>query len=221
MNRPRPRPARPAPPPAVERPPVAAADAIADTRAWLERAVIGLNLCPFAKAVHARGQVHYATTDARDDGGILDALAEELRALVARDPAERDTTLLVATAALHDFLDFTALLRRADALLAGMGLEGTVQVASFHPDFQFAGSDADDIANATNRAPHPTLHLLREASIDRAVAAYPEADAIFGRNIERLRALGPEGWRALDVGAGCGRSAAPEAAEPAGGAVAA
>jgi hypothetical protein len=191
----------------VERPPVAAADAISDTRTWLDRAVIGLNLCPFAKAVQARGQVHYATTDARDDGGILDALAEELRALVARDPAERDTTLLVATAGLHDFLDFTALLRRADALLADLGLEGEVQIASFHPDFQFAGSDAGDIANATNRAPHPTLHLLREASIDRAVEAYPEADAIFGRNIERLRALGADGWRALDVGAGCGRSA--------------
>jgi len=212
MNRPRPRPARPAPPPAVERPPVAAADAIADTRTWLERAVIGLNLCPFAKAVHARGQVHYATTDARDDAGLLEALADELRALAACDPATRDTTLLVATAGLRDFLDFTALLRRADALLAEMGLDGVLQIASFHPDFQFAGSDPADIANATNRAPHPTLHLLREASIDRAVEAYPEADAIFGRNIERLHALGAEGWRALDVGAGCGRSATAAAA---------
>lgn len=185
---------------------ITAAQAEADTRRWLERAVIGLNLCPFAKAVHAKGQVHYAVhLAADDDAGLLELLMAEAQALVDRPASERDTTLLMAPHTLADFLDFNDFTERAERQLARAGLEGTLQLASFHPRFQFGGTEPDDIGNATNRAPYPTLHLLREESIDRAVEAFPEAEVIFERNIETLEALGPAGWAALDVGAGAAR----------------
>ena len=177
-------------------------NAEADTRRWLERAVIGLNLCPFAKAVHVRGQIHHAVWLAEDDQGLLDLLLAEAQALMAQTPDVRDTTLLVVPHALTDFLDFNDFIGRAERRLSRAGFDGTLQLASFHPRYQFAGTDADDIANATNRAPYPTLHLLREASVDRAVEAFPEAEAIFDRNIETLDTLGAAGWAALDVGPG-------------------
>lgn len=180
-----------------------AAQAEADMRHWLETAVIGLNLCPFAKAVHVKRQVHYAVhLAADDDAGLLDRLLAEADALANLDASERDTTLLMAPNTLADFLDFNDFTARAERRLARAGFEGTLQLASFHPGFQFAGTEADDIGNATNRAPYPTLHLLREESIDRAVEAFPEAEAIFERNIETLEALGPAGWAALHVGPG-------------------
>lgn len=176
------------------------ADAVADTRRWLERAVVGLNLCPFAKAVLVKQQVHIAATDRDDAQGILEDFGRELDALVALDAAERDTTLLVIPRGMEDFLAFNDVVARAERLVRKRGLDGVVQVASFHPGFVFADADEDDITNFTNRAPHPTLHLLREASIDRAVAAFPDASAIYEANMETLRRLGPEGWAALDVG---------------------
>ncbi|KAF1068192.1 DUF1415 domain-containing protein [Variovorax sp.] len=175
---------------------------VADTRRWLERAVIGLNLCPFAKAVHVKGQIHYATYLPAEHDNLLDALLAEARQLVALDAAERDTTLLIAPNALADFLDFNDFTARAERRLAKAGFDGVLQLASFHPRFQFGGTEPDDIGNATNRAPYPTLHLLREESVDRAVEAFPDAEEIFGRNIDTLEALGPEGWAALDVGPG-------------------
>ena len=175
---------------------------MADTRRWLDRAVIGLNLCPFAKAVQVRGQVHYTGTDTRDPGALLKSLLSEAEALTALDASERDTTLLVVTGCLEDFLDFNDFAGDAEDALAEHGFEGVLQLATFHPRFQFGGTGADDIGNATNRSPWPTLHLLREASVDRAVKAFPEAEDIFGRNIETLEKLGPQGWDALDLGAG-------------------
>jgi hypothetical protein len=172
-----------------------------DTRRWLERAVIGLNLCPFAKAVLAKGQVHFAVSEADDPRGVLEDFERELHALVALDASERDTTLLAIPHCLGDFLDFNDLTARAERLVRKRGLEGVVQVASFHPRFVFAGTGEDDITNHTNRAPWPTLHLLREASIDRAVAAFPDPAAIYETNMDTLRELGPEGWDALGVGA--------------------
>ena len=170
---------------------------IADTRRWLERAVIGLNLCPFAKAVHAKDQVRYVLSEATTPEALLEQLGEEL--LLLRDtPAEQvDTTLIVHPGVLQDFLDYNDFLALADDLVAQLGLEGELQVASFHPQYQFAGSEPDDIANFTNRAPHPTLHLLREASVERAVAAYPDPDVIVDRNIDTLRDLGRAGWDKL------------------------
>ena len=171
-----------------------------DMRRWLERAVIGLNLCPFAKAVHTKGQIHYAVSAATDTDALRQDLIFELKELLAQDPSARDTTLLIAPHVLHDFLDYNDFLDQADRVLRKMKLEGTLQIASFHPDFQFGGTDADDITNYTNRAPYPCLHLLREASIDRAVAAFPEAEMIFERNMQTLESLGQGGWDALGVG---------------------
>lgn len=174
--------------------------ALADTRRWLERAVIGLNLCPFAKAVLVKGQVHFAACDADDAAGVLEDFSGELDALVASAPRERDTTLLVIPRGFDDFLDFNDLVARAERIVRKRRLEGVIQVASFHPRFVFAGTGEDDITNFTNRSPFPTLHLLREDSIDRAVAAFPDAAAIYETNMDTLRKLGPEGWAALEVG---------------------
>ena len=172
-----------------------------DTVRWLERAVIGLNLCPFAKGVHAKGQIHCAVSSATDPEQLLQELESELKALVEATPEERDTTLLIAPVCLPDFLDFNGFLARTDKLLRKLKLQGELQIASFHPQFQFAGTSTDDVTNCTNRAPYPTLHLLREASIDRAVEVFPEAKDIFERNMQVLEDLGMQGWRALDVGA--------------------
>ena len=173
---------------------------IAATRRWVDRAVIGLTLCPFAKGVQTKGQVHYAVSPATDGQELLDDLKSELHALHAADPAQRDTTLLIAPQVFADFLDFNNFLDRADRLLRKMRLGGDYQIASFHPQFLFADADPDDMSHHTNRAPYPILHLLREASIDRAVEAFPDASLIFEKNMQTLRALGVEGWLALDVG---------------------
>ena len=168
-----------------------------DVRRWLERAVIGLNLCPFAKAVYLRNQVRIVVSDASTERALLEQLGEEL-ALLRDTPAETiDTTLLVHPQVLGDFLDYNDFLDDADALIEALELDGVLQVASFHPQYQFAGTQPDDAENLTNRAPHPILHLLREESVDRAVAAYPEPDAIIERNVATMRELGAQGFRKL------------------------
>jgi len=183
----------------VEHKPLAVPDeeVVATTRAWLERAVIGLNLCPFAKAVHVKDQIRYAVSAAHTLEDLLADLVSELRILQAAPPSEIDTTLLVHPRVLGDFLAYNDFLELADAAVANEGLEGEIQVASFHPHYQFAGTRPEDVENCSNRSPYPTLHLLREASIERAVAAFPDAGVIFERNIETLRRLGYEGWGRL------------------------
>ena len=173
---------------------------IATTRKWLERAVIGLNLCPFAKGVHVKGQVRYVVSAAQTEEALLDDLERELKFLAETAPEDTDTTLLITPDVLTDFDDFASFLDLVEVVLRTQGLSGVLQVASFHPDYVFADAEPDDIANYTNRAPYPTLHLLREASLKRATAAFPDAADIYQRNIDTLRALGPEGWRALGVG---------------------
>ena len=167
------------------------------TRAWVRRAVIGLNLCPFARGVDAKNQIRYAVTDATDPEGLLEALCVELQRLEAADPEVVDTTLLIHPHVLQDFADFNDFLELADAAVEELGLEGVLQVASFHPQFQFADTEPDDVTNATNRSPYPTLHLLREDSVDRAVEAFPAAEAIFENNMRSLEKLGLEGWTSL------------------------
>ena len=169
----------------------------AGVRRWLERAVIGLNLCPFAKAVYVKQQVRIVVSDASTERALLEQLGEELALLRDTPTEDIDTTLLVHPQVLGDFLDYNDFLGDADALVEAMDLDGTLQVASFHPDYQFADSAADDPDNLTNRAPWPILHLLREASIDRAVAAYRGPDVIVARNIETVRKLGFDGWEKL------------------------
>lgn len=171
-------------------------DPIADTRRWLEKAVIGLNLCPFAKAVYVKEQVRFVLSDASTPEALLEQLAEEL--LLRDTPAEQiDTTLIVHPQVLTDFLDYNDFLDNADAAVEALDLQGVLQVASFHPQYQFAGTAPDDASNYTNRAPWPTLHLLREYSVERAVAAFPDPDVIVERNIATLDRLGVDGWKRL------------------------
>ena len=172
-------------------------DPIAATRRWLERAVIGLNLCPFAKAVYVKQQVRFVLSEATTPDALLEELAYELARLAETDPEVVDTTLLIHPRVLADFLDYNDFLDQADAAVEALELHGEIQGASFHPDYQFAGTSADDVSNYTNRAPYPTLHLLREASIDRAVAAFPDPEIIVERNIATLEQLGVQGWRKL------------------------
>jgi hypothetical protein len=170
---------------------------ISATRRWLERAVIGLNLCPFAKAVYVKQQVRFVLSDARDTDALRDEVERELRLLADTPADEIDTTLIVHPHVLQDFLAYNDFLDVADMTVRVLDLEGELQVASFHPDYVFAGEAASDASNCSNRAPYPTLHLLREASIDRAVAAYPDPGVIVERNIATLRGLGIDGYRRL------------------------
>nr|WP_315395671.1 DUF1415 domain-containing protein [uncultured Duganella sp.] len=170
---------------------------IARTVDWLEKAVIGLNLCPFAKAVHVKGQVRYVVSDADTPEQLLEKLMEELQYLADADPERVDTTLLIHPRVLGDFEDYNEFLDVADAALEDLRLDGELQVASFHPQYQFADTHPNDIENYTNRAPYPTLHLLREDSVERAVEAFPEASEIFEKNIATLRALGHDAWDKL------------------------
>ncbi len=173
------------------------ADPIALTRQWVERAVIGLNLCPFAKAVYVRQQVRFVLSDASTPEALLEQLAEEL-VLLRDTPAEQiDTTLIVHPDVLADFLDYNDFLDNADAAVEALDLQGILQVASFHPDYRFAGTADDEVGNYTNRSPYPTLHLLREDSVERAVAAFPDPDVIVERNLETLEKLGRDGWDRL------------------------
>jgi hypothetical protein len=174
---------------------------VEDTRRWLQRAVIGLNLCPFAKSVDVKGQVHYAVSRSVGFKDLLADLKSELNSLVAVDSNERDTTLFIASDGLQDFLEFNDFLSQANRLLAKMGFEGVFQIASLHPQYQFADAPPDAITNFTNRSPYPTLHLLREASIDRAVKAFPHAETIFETNMRTMERIGHEGWLALGVDA--------------------
>ncbi|VWB39186.1 peptidase [Burkholderia latens] len=170
-------------------------DIVAATRHWLARAVIGLNLCPFAKSVYVKDQVRYAISEATTLEDALADLETELRTLEAADPRQVDTTLVIYPRVFADFVDYNDALFFADRLVQQLRLDGVLQIASFHPEYRFEGSEADDIENYTNRAPYPILHLLREDSIARAVDAFPDASAIYEKNQETLRRLGHDGWR--------------------------
>lgn len=172
---------------------------LASTRLWLEKAVIGLNLCPFAKAVYVKNQVRLVVSHARHADDLLEELDKELDLLVATPAEEIDTTLLIHPTLFDDFLDFNDFLEIAEGVVDEHELEGVIQLASFHPKFQFDGTEPDDISNYTNRAPFAMLHLLREESVERAVEAFPEAEAIFEQNIETLEKLGHAGWKALGL----------------------
>lgn len=172
-------------------------EVLSATRQWLEKAVIGLNLCPFAKAVYVKNQVRLVVSKARHADDLLEELDRELDLLVATPAEEIDTTLLIHPTLFEDFLDFNDFMEIAEGVVDEHELEGVVQLASFHPKFQFEGTEPDDLGNYTNRAPFAILHLLREDSVERAVQAYPDAENIFSRNIETLNQLGLAGWHAL------------------------
>jgi len=178
-------------------PTISHSEILSATQTWLEKAVIGLNLCPFAKAVHVKQQIRYVVSDATSDLELHSDLLREIKFLRDADPVEVETTLLMHPNVLTDFLDFNDFLDVADALLEELNLDGTLQIASFHPDYQFAGTKPDDIENYTNRSPFPTLHILREQSISRAVDSFPNTDEIFLKNQDVLKKLGADGWRKL------------------------
>ena len=169
-----------------------------DTRRWIEKAVIGLNLCPFARAVYVKNQVRIVVSRARHLDAFLDELDRDLALLQSTPAEEIDTTLLVHPTLFPDFEVFNDFMNVVDDVVAEHDLEGVIQVANFHPDFRFEGEPEGDMSHFTNRAPYPTLHLLREDSVERAVeSAGGDAEAIVERNIATLRQLGPEGWKAL------------------------
>jgi uncharacterized protein len=174
-------------------------DTIASTQRWLERAVIGLNLCPFAKAEHVHGRIRYCVSSAVEPSALLLQLEQEIIFLLAQDPAKVETTLLIVPQMLSDFLDYNDFLDEADAMLEHADPEAQLQIASFHPQYQFGGTAPDDMENYTNRSPYPMLHLLREDSVERAVKSFPDAASIYERNIATLKKLGLEGWRALQA----------------------
>lgn len=170
---------------------------IALTSAWVEHVVIGLNLCPFAKPVHTKGQIHYSVSHARDENSLAADLRLSMQNLIATTPDKIDTYLLIHPWVLTDFIDYNNFLDIADEILDELDLIGVLQIASFHPNYQFAGTTADDVTNCTNRSPFPVLHLLREESLDKATTALPDPDVIVNRNLETMTALGHEGWTKL------------------------
>jgi hypothetical protein len=170
---------------------------VAETRRWVERAVIGLELCPFAESVYIGNRIRFRVTEARTAAALLEELRSELIHLHVTEAPQCETTLLIHPRTLNDFAEFNDFLEICDAAVAELDLEGELQVASFHPRYQFAGTQPDDIENHTNRSPYPTLHLLRELSVERALAAVPNPESIYENNILRLRALGAAGWRDL------------------------
>jgi hypothetical protein len=172
-------------------------DIIATTKSWLKEAVIGLNLCPFANAVYIKNQIRYVVSQAETPEALAEELAQELTFLQESDPKEIDTTLLIHPYVLSQFLDYNDFLETADGLLQDLDLEGIIQIASFHPDYQFAGTQADDIENYTNRGPYPMLHLLRESSIERAVTLFPDTTVIFEKNIATMQMLGIKAWQQM------------------------
>ena len=174
-------------------------EVLARTRAWLEKAVIGLNLCPFAKAVYTRDRVRLVVSQARHADDLLEELDRELDLLVATPAEQVDTTLLIHPTLFPDFLDFNDFLEIAEGVLDEHGLEGVVQLATFHPHFQFDGTTPEDIGNYTNRAPYAVLHLLREDSVEKAVDSLPDPDAVYQENIRTLDRLGLEGWKKLGI----------------------
>ena len=174
-----------------------AEEIVVATRTWLERAVIGLNLCPFAKPI--KNRIRYVVSEADSPEALRADLVDELHTLAEADPEEIETTLLIHPRVLSDFLDYNDFLEVADQALEDLELVGEIQIASFHPQYQFAGTKPDDIENYTNRSPYPMLHLLREASVEAAVDSHPDTHQINEKNVETMRALGHEGWRRLGL----------------------
>jgi uncharacterized protein len=172
---------------------------VEQTKEWIQKAVIGLNLCPFAKPVFTQNLIRYALSEATNEEELLEELASELQLLTQTDASEIETTLLIHPKLLTEFLEFNDFLGVAESLLTEMELDGVIQIASFHPQFQFADTKPDDITNYTNRSPYPILHLLREASVSKAVDTFPGVEDIPDKNIETLRNLGLSGWKKLGI----------------------
>ena len=165
-------------------------EVLAATRAWLENQVIALNLCPFARAVHVSGRIRYVVSEAQMPHRLRTDLIDELLFLKSADPEQTETTLLIHPYVLEDFLEYNDFLDIADDVIRQLGLNGDFQIASFHPRYQFEGTEPDDVTNRTNRSPYPILQILRESSVERAIEETPDIDQIAERNMETMRRLG-------------------------------
>lgn len=164
---------------------------------WLEKVVIGLNLCPFAKPIHVKNQIRYVVSPALERETLLDDLKRELSLFVAAAPEQTESTLLIHPRMLSEFVEYNDFLADCELAIEEMALAGVVQVASFHPQYQFAGTKIDDVTNYTNRSPFPMLHLLREASVTRAVESFPDVESIYKKNMATLKKLGNAGVERL------------------------
>ncbi len=173
-------------------------EVISATKFWLEKCVIGLNLCPFASPVYVKGLIRFVVSKARSEEALLVDLRLALEGLAQASREDFETTLLIHPYVLSDFYDYNDFLNPAEEILTRLELDGVLQIASFHPNYLFAGRSQKDMSNFTNRSPFPMLHLLREDSLDEALESYPNTDEIFKRNIKTMRKLGLEGWKALN-----------------------
>lgn len=160
-----------------------------DVMQWLNSVVIGLNLCPFAGKPTGENRVRLQVSCALDEEGLLQELADEMALLDKTPPAEIETSLLIVPLLLQDFFDYTQFLQWAESMLKRNGWKGVYQLASFHPRYCFAGADEDDLENLTNRAPYPIVHIIREASLSRALAYVDDVEGIPERNKQRVQAL--------------------------------
>ncbi|MFP5402389.1 MAG: DUF1415 domain-containing protein [Gammaproteobacteria bacterium] len=165
---------------------------IADVEQWLDEVVIGLDLCPFAARPRREKRVRIAVSHATTPEALLDDLQAELERLADAPAGELETTLLAIPDMLEDFADYNDFLDAVDLWVEQFGWEGELQVASFHPQYQFADTEADDPGNLTNRSPWPLLHIIREDSLEKAIEHYPDVDGIPERNIARMKALTAE-----------------------------
>ena len=176
---------------------------VADTNRWLENIVIGLNLCPFAKAIYVKNQIRLSVSSAKDTNALIRDFQSELNLLMDADPEQIESTLLIHPDVLNEFLEFNLFLEVCDHTILQMELDGKVQVASFHPHYQFAGTRPNDVTNYTNRSPYPMLHLLREESVTRAVESFPDVEGIYKKNMQTLTEIGTERMVAMLKGSLC------------------
>lgn len=172
-------------------------DVLTATRGWVERFVIGLNLCPFAGSVAAQGRVRYVMSASRDIDVLYQDLLAEMMFVLESDPQQVETSVLVHPYVLEDFERYLDFLEIVDEAIAAADLEGILQVASFHPDYVFDGVDEDDVSHYTNRSPYPMLHILREDSLSAAIDSHPDPEGIPERNVAKLREMGLERVLAL------------------------
>lgn len=156
---------------------------------WVDEVVIGLNLCPFAKKPRINQQIKVFISEAKDDNDLVNEFMQELEWIKQVDPNNTDTSLFVIPYALFDFEDYLDFLSLANILLQQLGLEGQFQLASFHPNYQFDGTEIQDQENLTNTAPFPIIHIIREATVERVLKVYPNPELIPDNNIERVLAL--------------------------------
>ncbi len=168
-----------------------------ETKNWVEKLVIGVNLCPFAKLPFQQDRIRFVEVQSEDEADLIRTLLQEMSDLVEQPAAQLETTLIIFPNQLNEFADYLEFVAYADELLQEAELTGILQIASFHPRYQFANTGKDDVENYTNRSPYPMLHLIREESIERVLENFPDPEQIPLRNVAKMKELGHEGVRRI------------------------